>query len=85
MTDIETLLTVRGIAERLRNSLATAYALIKQGAIASVRVRTGRGAIRIHLTALARYLNNATETVAVVSTNESSRPKRTPLKHIRLQ
>lgn len=85
MTDIEPLLTVRDIAERLHISFATAYALIKQGAIASVRVGTGRGAIRIQLSALARYLNNATEAVIVVSSTETCRPKRTPLKHIRLQ
>ena len=85
MNNAESFLTVRDIADRLRISVATVYALVKQGAIASVRIGTARGAIRIQLSALAEYLNNAGQTVAVATTHEARRSRRTPLKHIKLK
>ena len=49
------LLTVREVADRLRISLATAYELVKRGAIASLRVGSNRGAIRIQEADLFAY------------------------------
>jgi excisionase family DNA binding protein len=78
------LLTVREMAERLRISLATAYQLVKQGAIASLRVGCNRGAIRIRESDLMAYENSMTQQVDI-STIETRNFVRVDLKHIKLR
>ncbi len=53
---IQRLLTVTDVAERLSISTATVYDLIKRGKLASCRIGSARGAIRVREEDLAEYL-----------------------------
>lgn len=77
------LLTVKELAERLRISLATGYALIKQGKIASLRIGSNRGAIRVRETDLQQYLADSSQQVA--TPKEQAKPVRLQLKHLKLK
>jgi excisionase family DNA binding protein len=50
-------LRVKVIAAALRVNSATVYAEIKAGRLASYRIGTGRGTIRVSRTAFAQYLD----------------------------
>lgn len=83
MLDSSPLLTVRELAAKLRISLATAYALLKKGRIASIRIGEQRGAIRIREADIEAYL--ASSTLAPLPIQDSSRPVRVQLKHLKLK
>jgi excisionase family DNA binding protein len=73
------LLTVRELADRLRVSLATAYAMVSNVEIVSLKIR---GAIRIRESDLADYLDGARRQAACV---EPAKPVRLQLKHLKLK
>ena len=78
------LLTVREVAERLRISLATAYELVKRGAIASLRVGSNRGAIRVRETDLFAYECAMMQPTPLPEINVK-KPVRVQLKHIKIR
>jgi excisionase family DNA binding protein len=79
----KTLLTVKEVAERLRVCPATAYELIRQGKIRSLRVGTNRGVIRVRELDVEEYLSAGTQQVA--QPNQLLPPVRIRLKHLRLK
>ncbi|MGE0758371.1 MAG: helix-turn-helix domain-containing protein [Pirellulaceae bacterium] len=83
MLDSSTLLTVRELAERLRVSLATAYALLKQGKIPPIRVGARGGGLRVRVSDVERFL--AAMTGAVAATEAAAKPARVRLKHLKLK
>ena len=76
-------LTVQEVANRLRISLSSGYALIETGKLAHHRVGARNGAIRISEEDLARFL---TERRSEPKNQRSSAPSvgRVKLKHIQL-
>jgi excisionase family DNA binding protein len=79
------LLTVREVADRLRVSQATVYALCQRGILPHERHGTGRGCIRVSDEALAAYRASATRAGGPTSVPPApaGRPK-ARLKHLKL-
>lgn len=77
------LLTVRELAERLRVSLATAYALLKQGKILAIRVGVRGGGLRVRASDVEQFLVAMTRPVAVAEA--AAKPVRIRLKHLKLK
>jgi len=80
-SNANSLLTVREVAQWLRVSTATAYSLVKRGALPAMRVGIHGGAIRIRAEDVWDYLANATQTTPWT---EKPKPPRVLLKHLRL-
>lgn len=77
------LLTVKELTERLRISLATGYALVKQGKIASLRIGSSRGAIRVREADLEQYLEDSRQ--QGTGEKQKATPVRLQLKHMKLK
>lgn len=76
-------LTVKELANRLRVSLATAYVLVRQGSIASHRIGSCRGAIRIREADLEAYLTTTYQ--QRIASKTKTAPARIHLKHLKLK
>ena len=74
------LLTVREVAERLKVSVAGAYAIIAEGKLACYRVGRGRGTIRVRPEDLDVYLARC----RFERVEQAGKPARPRLKHLKL-
>lgn len=79
----ESLLTIRELSERMRISIASVYALIKDGKIIALRVGVRRGAIRVRECDLAIYLNSCVQEANIVEPVKAEKQAR--LKHISIK
>lgn len=77
------LLTVAEVAQLLRLSPATIYALVRRGQLTACRIGVGRGVIRIEENELDRYLGRNAP-LTFTATQQKRTPTRVRLKHIRL-
>ena len=82
MIDGSALLTVRELAERLRVSLATAYQLLKQGKLPSMRVGARGGGLRVRVSDVEQFL--AATTQQPTFAEAAAPPPRVRLKHLKL-
>jgi excisionase family DNA binding protein len=73
-------LTVREVAQRLKVSQASVYAVIAEGKLPGYRIGAGRGTIRVSVADLQSYLAEC-RTGEVKQVQKISRPR---LKHLKL-